>query len=48
VAALLDPARDQHVAVDSHQVLSVEAGLLHLLQRADRLGFPGDSHRAEL
>ena len=28
VAALLDPARDQHVAVDLEEVLAVEIGLL--------------------
>ena len=39
VAALLDPARDQHVAVDAEQVLAVEARLPDLAQRADRLGF---------
>ena len=39
VPALLDPARDQHVAVDAEQVLAVEARLLHLLQRAYGLGF---------
>ena len=30
VAALLDPARDQHVAVDVEEVVAVEARLLHL------------------
>jgi hypothetical protein len=40
VAALLDPARDQHVAVDAEEVLAVEARLSDLAQRADRLGFP--------
>ena len=44
VPALLDPARDQHVAVDAEQVLAVEAGLLDLLQRADRLGSRRDRH----
>ncbi len=39
VAALLDPARDQHVAVDAEEVLAVEACLLHLLERAHGLGF---------
>ena len=38
VAALLDPARDQHVAVDGEQVLAVEACLADFLQRADGLG----------
>ena len=47
VAALLDPARDQHVAVDAEEVLAVEAGLLHFLQRPDRLGFP-DCHAFDL
>ena len=36
VAALLDPARDEHVAVDAEQVLAVESSLSHLLERADR------------
>ena len=39
VPALLDPARDQHVAVDAEQVLAVEPRLADLAQRADRLGF---------
>src|SRR5919197_3698860 len=45
VAALLDPAREDHVAVDAEQVLAVEARLPHLFERADGLGFPGDRHR---
>ena len=45
VAALLDPARDQHVAVDLEEVLAVEARLSHLRQRADGLGFARDRHR---
>ena len=45
VAALLDPARDQHVAVDAEQVLAVEACLADFLQRADRLGSSRDRHR---
>src|SRR5262249_60005117 len=44
VAALLDAARQQHAAVDAEQVLTVEARLPHLPQRADGLGFPGDRH----
>ena len=44
VPALLDAARDQHVAVDAEEVLAVEARLLDLLQRADRLGFARDGH----
>ncbi len=32
VAALLDPARDEHVAVDAEQVLAVEASLAHLVE----------------
>ncbi len=40
VAALLDPARDQHVAIDAEEILADEAGLLHLLERADGLRFP--------
>jgi hypothetical protein len=43
VAALLDPARDQHVPVDAEQVLAIEAGFLHFAQRGDRLGL-SDSH----
>ena len=38
VPALLDRARDQHVAVDAEQVLAVEARLPDLAQRADGLG----------
>jgi hypothetical protein len=45
VAALLDPAGQDHVAVDAEQVLAVEASLADFLQRADRLGFTGDRHR---
>ena len=37
VAALLDPARDQQVAVDAEQILAVEARLSHFIQRAERL-----------
>ena len=44
VAAFLDPARDQHVAVDLEQVLAVEARLLHLLKRAAGLGHACDRH----
>jgi hypothetical protein len=44
VAPLLDPARNQHVAVHAEQVLAVEARLADLVQRADRLGFAGDRH----
>ena len=40
VAPLLDSAGDQHVAVDAQEVLAIEAGVLHFLERADRLGFP--------
>jgi hypothetical protein len=39
VPPLLDPAGDEHLAVDREQVLAVEACLLHLLERAQRLGF---------
>ena len=39
VTALFDRARDQHVPVHREEVLAVEAGLLHLLERAERLGF---------
>ena len=39
VAALLDAARDQHVAVDPEEVLAVEPCVLHLLERAHGLGF---------
>src|SRR5215210_4891833 len=48
VPALLDPARDQHVAVDGEQVLAVEACLLYFLQRADGLGFTRDRHSLPL
>ena len=44
VAALFDAARDQHVAIDLEQVLAVEAPLLHLLERAARLGYACDRH----
>jgi hypothetical protein len=46
VPALLDPARDQHGAVDPEQVLAVETCFADLAQRADRLGFADDRHRA--
>jgi hypothetical protein len=39
VAALLDPARDQHVAVDPEEVFAVEPCLFHLLERAHGLRF---------
>jgi hypothetical protein len=48
VAALLDPARDQHVAVDRQQVLAVEPRLADLAQGADRLCFAGDRHPRKL
>src|SRR5205814_698765 len=56
VAALLDPARDQHVAVDAEEVLAVEARLLDLRDRADGLGLsryrhaptPGSEGRPQL
>src|SRR6185503_8920032 len=44
VAALLDPAGEEHVTVDPEQVLAVEARLLDLCQRADWLCFPGNGH----
>ena len=47
VSALLEPARDQHVAVDRQQVLAVETRLPDLGQRADRLRFTRDRHRPE-
>ena len=47
VAALLDPTRDQHVAVDRQQVLAIETRLSDLGQGADRLRFTRDRHRAE-
>ena len=39
VPALLDAARDEHVPVDGEQVLAVEPGLLHFLERAYGLCF---------
>ncbi len=39
VTALLDPPRGEHVAVDREEILAVEAGVLHLLERAHGLGF---------
>src|SRR4029079_12050330 len=44
VAALLHAARDHHVAVDLKQVLPVEAPLLHVLERAARLGNARERH----
>src|SRR5207244_9727317 len=44
VPALLDPAGDQHVAIDAEQVFPVEPDVLHLRQRADGLGFTRDRH----
>jgi hypothetical protein len=46
VAALLDSSRDQHRPVDAEEVLAVETRLLDLVQRADRLRFSRDRHRA--
>ena len=40
VAALLDPARRQHVAIHAEEVLAVEAYILHLLERADAAPLP--------
>ena len=48
VAALLDAARDEHVAVHAEEVLAVEAGFTDLGEGADGLGFAGDRHRAQL
>ena len=48
VPALLDAAGDQHAAVHAEQVLAVEARVLHLRQRADRLGFARDRHSGSL
>jgi hypothetical protein len=47
VAALLDPSRHEHVAVDAEQVLAVEARLAHLVQRPHRACLSCDRHRAE-
>src|SRR5256714_4128646 len=44
VAALLDPAAHEHVSVDAEEILAKEARLANLLERANRLGFPGDRH----
>ena len=44
VAALLDRARDQHVAVRAEQVLTVETRLADLAERRDRLGCAGYRH----
>src|SRR5262249_2474743 len=44
VAALLDAARDQHVAVDAEEILAVEPRLLDLPERADGLRFARDCH----
>ena len=40
VAALLDPARREHVPVEAEQVLAVQPDLLHFLEGAERLRFP--------
>ena len=48
VAALLDPARDQHVLVDREEVIAVEARLSHLRQRPRGARFARDCHEAEL
>jgi hypothetical protein len=48
VAALFDPARDQHAPVGAKEILAVETRFLDLTQRADRLGFARDRHRVEL
>ena len=48
VAALLDPARHDHVAVDLEQVFAVESRFAHLLQGADWLRSLGDCHEASL
>jgi hypothetical protein len=47
VAALLDPAGDEHVAVDAEQILAVESRLAHLVERPHRPRFSRDRHRAE-
>jgi hypothetical protein len=39
VAALLDAAGDEHVAVDPEEVLAVQPCVLHLLERAHGLRF---------
>ena len=44
VAALLDAARDQEVAVDAEQILAVESCVPNLAERADGLRF-SDCHR---
>src|SRR5437588_587516 len=44
VAALLDAARDEHVAVDAEQVLAVEPRLAHLADGADGLRFSRNRH----
>ena len=45
VAALLDAARDEHLAVHAEQVLVVEARLLDFFERAYGLGFARNRHR---
>jgi hypothetical protein len=47
VPAFLDPARQQHLAVDTEQVLAVETRFADLAEGADGLCFAGDRHRAE-
>jgi hypothetical protein len=45
VAALLDRARDEHVAVRAEKILAVETRLADLAERVDRLGFARNRHR---
>ena len=47
VPALLDPAGEQHVAVDPKQNRHGRDRLADLVQGGDGPGFPGDRHRAE-
>src|SRR4029079_17848176 len=44
VSALLDPAAHDHVPVDAEEILAQQARLADLLQRANRLCFPGYRH----
>jgi hypothetical protein len=42
VTALLETAGEQDAPVDAEEILAIEAGLAHLVQRADRFGFTRD------
>ena len=47
VAALLDPAGHEHVAVDLEEILPVEVRILDVRSRGNRRGFAGDRHPSQ-